>query len=1168
MKIFNGLVIWFFSFSIFAAEHVQVSPEEVLFLAHFNTKTGFERGNDSNLINHAEITSGNGGFPFQDSSPSREALNIVGKGRYFSICAEDNFNPARGTLQFMVKPQWGTKGYNHCVLFHLVFDREKRGSYAWSGANSFYIQKPPRKELLSFTQNGNSAANSLQKLIPHSLDRWYQLTVTWDAAAKKRVFYIDGEAVGSKTFRPFTAPPVELCFGGLKTWNGQSLIDEVRILDRVLTPEEVRQDYDALMEGREFPAPLKQNTEEVSFFPVKPEKQKENANFTGEIFQCPCLDADIPLDGTLKSPVWKHAYSVGNFLFSSGKTPEAKTEVKMFYSSKALYLGAIMQEPAMRYLTAKFDQNDLNIWSDDCFEMVLDTAGRSDTFYHFVVNALGSCYDARGGSKTWNAKGMRIRTSRLNDRWIVEMMIPFAAFGVATPQAGEFWGIRLCRERFASKTEYTSRPLVKNGPFSQRNYFAKLYFVPGSSEYDLAVREEQRTFQMGVNALKFRLENPKGFAGTVRLRTSLYDTDGKCLAMEESEQKAADRISLACKVADDRAERMSVTVLIDGKTVCGTVLQRGFDSTGSGLQTLAAELDDMNACLGDLGKIRHPVHRGVVSSIERMKKALAEYQEKLDSALASGTTVPEAETAEIAALANGFRKFQDRYRYLIWETSSWEFGSPDALPPMNYKTAMKLNYQVAGNEREARTFILSGLLCGKRLDLRIVPRSHDAGGRFISTDHFEVYQEPFVNHNGDIITAPLVRAPGNLVTLTPGTNVRIWVIFNSRNVAPGNYMTEIAVKPQYDYSIPDRSIPVALKVWNFTLPETHEWPIDCFFWTGQVTPLDEIAMMRLMHDYHVKWSMTESHFYINGFVRDRRGFGKLPSGEKYNVNLVKYANQEFFDEARRLKMKIVFAWGTGPDAEWHKIMSERLLNMGFTYKDFIFHGLLRDEFIKENIPAEAPLRKEIGRLLPEAQFMATYLSTPPPSGATLKDIADAGLSDFFKVWAVISGRLEGKQSRETVDFFCSRKRILWGYRCSQQMQLQPILSYYRFFPWKGYLNRWGGIAFWSAYSAKGDDGFDHRDGYDDGITWRGINKQPIPTKRFEAVREGLEDVAYMDILKKRIAAAKAKGIDCSAYEKLLTDLPGEIMRDESQEKLDSWRLSVGEAIDSLSQKLK
>ena len=1162
--------IWGFALclTVFAADHVKVSPDEVLFLAHFNSKSGFEAGNGDDLINNAEITSGNGGFPFQDSSPAKDALNIVGKGRYFSIGADGNFNPARGTLQFMVKPQWGTKGYNHCVLFHLVFDKEKRGSYAWDGVNSFYIQKPPHREQFDFTQDGNHAANVIKKQIPYSRDRWYQLTVTWDAAAGQRSFYIDGVLIGTRKFRPFSVQPVELCFGGLKTWNAQSLIDEVRILNRVLTPEEVRQDYDALMEGKEFPAPPKPGTEDVSFSPVKPEKQPESANFTGEVFQCPYLDADPALDGTLKSPVWKHAYSIGNFLFSNGKIPEAKTEVRIFHNADALYLGAVMHEPAMQHLAARFDQNDLNIWSDDCFEMAIDTAGRSDTFYHFAINALGSCYDAKSGSKTWNAKGMQIKTCRLQDRWIVEMKIPFAAFGMAPPQVGEFWGIRLCRERYASKTEYTSNPVVKNGPFSQRNYFAKLYFVPGSSEYDLSIQAEQQTFQMGVNHLKFNVKNPAGTGGKIRLKAAQYDTNGKCLAVEESESGIADKISMAVKVAEDRAERMTITALIEGKTVCGTTLRRGFDSTGKGLQVLAAELDDMNAYLGDLGKIRHPVHRGVVSSIERMKNALAEYRGKLDFALKSGTAVSETETEKIAALANGFRRFQDKYRYLTWETSPWEFGSPEALPPVNYKHSLKLDYRVAGNEREVKTFILSGLLCGKRLDLRIMPRSYDAGGRFISTDHFEVYQETFVNHNGDLITAPLIRIPGNIVTLTPGTNARIWVIFNSRGVAPGNYATEIEIKPLHDYSISNRSIPVALKVWNFILPETHEWPIDMFFWGPQLGAVDETAMLRLMHDYHVKWTMTESHNYKNGFVRDRRWFGKAPAGKKYDENLVKHANQEFFEEAKRLNMKIVFAWGTGPDAEWHKIMADRLLKMGFTYQDFIFHGLLRDEFSRKDISPGKMVREETKKLLPEAQFMATYLSTPPPSGATLEEIEQTGLADFFKVWAVISGRLEGKQGPETKEFFRKRGNVLWAYRCQTQMQLQSILSYYRFFPWAGYLGGLDGVAFWCSYSAKGDDGFDHRDGYDDGITWRGIDKKPIPTKRFEAVREGLEDVAYMDILKKSIAAAKKKGIDCSGYEKLLAVTPKEIMRDESQKKLDLWRLEVGEAIDRLSRRMK
>ena len=85
MKSTCGIGIFALCFTMFAAEHVKVSPEEVLFLAHFNTKAGVETGNVDELINNAEVTSGNGGFPFKDSAPANEALNIVGKGRYFSI---------------------------------------------------------------------------------------------------------------------------------------------------------------------------------------------------------------------------------------------------------------------------------------------------------------------------------------------------------------------------------------------------------------------------------------------------------------------------------------------------------------------------------------------------------------------------------------------------------------------------------------------------------------------------------------------------------------------------------------------------------------------------------------------------------------------------------------------------------------------------------------------------------------------------------------------------------------------------------------------------------------------------------------------------------------------------------------------------------------------------
>jgi hypothetical protein len=583
-------------------------------------------------------------------------------------------------------------------------------------------------------------------------------------------------------------------------------------------------------------------------------------------------------------------------------------------------------------------------------------------------------------------------------------------------------------------------------------------------------------------------------------------------------------------------------------------------------------IHELQNTLGRLRTSKHHVHLGATQALTQITAEISAYEQTLRAALAQQHVVPAADTEAVAANINGFRLFLDSYRYLLWETSPWEIGQPDALPPMNYRHGdLTLRFRQAGNEREPACFIISGLLCGPRLDLRVVPQSSLVKGKpFLSCDNFEVYVEPFVDHNGEKITAPLIRAPGNIVTVTPGSSVRVWVVFNSRAVEPGEYATELTLKPLHDYTIPNVSIPVLATVWNFTLPETRDWPLDCFFWTGQMTPLDETALLRLMHDYHVKWTMTESHHYKNGFVNDRRWIGPKPKdGPGYDRERLRHANQDFFEEARRLNMKIVFAWGTAGDVEWHQAMAQRLLDMGFTYDDFIFHGTLRDEFSLLDIPKTAELRQRIAEANPGWRFMATYLSTPPPSGASLDDLTAAGLPEYFKVWSVISGRLlNPKTGPEAIEYFKSRGCTLWAYRCNTNMQTLPVLSYYRLFPWLGYQNNLDGIAFWSSFSAKGDDGFDHRDGDDDGITWRGLDKTPVTTKRLEAVREGLEDVAYIHLLKQAIAAARGQnpGRDLTAAEQLVGERLKQVLAQESQPEVDAWRREVGETLDRLAQK--
>jgi hypothetical protein len=73
----------------------------------------------------------------------------------------------------------------------------------------------------------------------------------------------------------------------------------------------------------------------------------------------------------------------------------------------------------------------------------------------------------------------------------------------------------------------------------------------------------------------------------------------------------------------------------------------------------------------------------------------------------------------------------------------------------------------------------------------------------------------------------------------------------------------------------------------------------------------------------------------------------------------------------------------------------------------------------------------------------------------------------------------------------------------------------------------------------------------------------VPTRRFEAWRDGLEDVAYMDLLQKAVAEAKAKG-KTSAEAQALLDARKDVMSRKDQKTLDAWRLEAGRAIDRLS----
>jgi hypothetical protein len=1145
---------------------------DLLFLAHFNQSIEPEVGNYDGMIRQAEITSQTLGYPFQDSVPRAEALNAGRRNSFLAFPAAGNFSTEAGTLQMLVKPQWRMDSYGHCVFFKLVFDNSNhKGSFL--GINSFYLQKSPKQQVISLVQDGNSRNGNISANIPDSMDNWLHLAATWDAAKQVFCLYINGELQGSNKFRPMTKQPVEFTLGSPTTHNAQALIDEVRILKRALTAEEIRRDYEYIRSGREFsagdagePRPL------MTFDPIPVEKTDTGLAAQLLPIEFPAMQTNdqIVLDGVIDEPAWMNQTPITalGHRNANSKLPPP-TEIRLLYHQDALLISAVLFNPDMTNHLARYDQNDQAIYSDECLEFFLDLSGSNEEFYQFAVNSIGAVYDAKGGNSRWNGRGVKVATKRFSDRWTVEMQIPFAALNRPTPLPGEFWGVRLGREHHHG-TPAVSIPVVQSGSFNQRHYLGKLVFTAGTGDANRELTCKNNHFLLGVNRLNLQLKG--SWPEEIIVQSSLFANDNKLFETLSSKFSYLEHLSVPVTVSDDRVCRIVLQVQDSQKKTLGTVvLNRDFPYVHPGLSELGKEAAALLESLGQLRTLSHPIYQGACQSLQRIQLAISQFQSQMEQAIAADKTVPLDEIEKITSLANGFQHFRRKNQYLLWEVSPWENGSPTALPGKDYQFTRTIKFSQASNEREAKAFVLSGLLCGPRLDLRIVPRSSNVRNKpFLASHHFEVYAEPFINHLGDLLTAPLVQNSGNIVTVTPGEAIRVWIVFNSRGLPPGDYNTTVEIKPLYDFSRATESIDVDIKVWNFTLPETRDWPIDAFFWGPNNFDNDEVAMLRLMHSRHVKWGWTKSLLYTIGVERENQR-GKLPEGQLFNPELVLNANQEFFHTAKELGMRIVFGWGTCNSLEWHQLMAGRLKKLGFGPGDFIFKSMIRDEFVKSDIPTNAALRKVILDAKEDWVFQAVYLSTPPPTGATLEDIEEAGLTDFFKNWAVISGFFSNspEEGHRIAKFFRDRGCTVWVYRCNTAMSTLPILDYYRFLPWLAHTMNLPGFAIWTCMAGGGgDDGFDFRDGYDDGITRRDLHKKPVPSKHLEAVSEGLEDIAYIVKLKELLAQAG----DSLPPEKktylhnmISVRLP-EIMNNCSQSEVDAWRQEVGEAIDALSKK--
>ncbi len=159
----------------------------------------------------------------------------------------------------------------------------------------------------------------------------------------------------------------------------------------------------------------------------------------------------MKIDGLLSEDVWKNGGSTDEFTQrdpDEGKPATQKTEVRIAFDDKALYVGAHMFDTAPDSIIARLGRKDDHMEADR-FYFFIDPYNDKRSGYYFALNAGGTYYDGILLNDDWDDDswdGVWEGKVNIDDNgWTAEMRIPFSQLRFKKQEKYE-WGVNFNRD--------------------------------------------------------------------------------------------------------------------------------------------------------------------------------------------------------------------------------------------------------------------------------------------------------------------------------------------------------------------------------------------------------------------------------------------------------------------------------------------------------------------------------------------------------------------------------------------------------------------------------------------------------------------------------------------------------------------------------------------------
>lgn len=164
----------------------------------------------------------------------------------------------------------------------------------------------------------------------------------------------------------------------------------------------------------------------------------------------PKLTGEAAIDGILDDAPWSQALLIEDFHqyepVEYGQ-PSQKTQVWIFYTEDALYIGSFFAESDMSKVAANIMRHGESLQSDDILAVILDPYFDRRNGYRFEVNANGVRWEGLYQNTSeidGNWDGIwQAGATRVADGWYSEMRIPFQT--LPFNPASDTWGINFRR---------------------------------------------------------------------------------------------------------------------------------------------------------------------------------------------------------------------------------------------------------------------------------------------------------------------------------------------------------------------------------------------------------------------------------------------------------------------------------------------------------------------------------------------------------------------------------------------------------------------------------------------------------------------------------------------------------------------------------------------------